>query len=281
MKKGLLLLLAVLLFVSYFGCEKNGTEGTVIARVNKTSFTLEELTDQIPPFMTIPPDRKKDFVDEWISTEVVYQEAMKKGLNKDEKVKRQMDLLVKQYLANELLQKRLEGEGDISDFEVKEYFQGHERDFNSQIKIAHVLLMTEAEAKKIYDKLKAGEDFITLARTFSLDSVTAPNGGLIIDPTGKPRYFTFGEMFDTPEFEQAAFGIDRIGGYSEVVSTDFGFHIIKLVDRKPTREKIKLEDVAVPIKEYLRNVKQKSIMDSWLDSLKTSAEIETHYELIK
>lgn len=281
MKKGLLFLLAVLVCVSYFGCKKNGTEGTVIARVNKTSFTLEELEEQIPPFMTVPADRKKDFVNEWISTEVVYQEALKKGLNKDEKVKRQMDLLVKQYLANELLQRRLENEGDVTDFEVKEYYQEHERDFNSQIKIAHILLSSEAEAKKIHDKLKAGEDFITLARTFSLDSVTAPNGGLIIDPTGKPRYFTFGEMFDTPEFEKAAFGIDRIGGYSDIVSTDFGFHIIKLVDRKPTREKIKLEDVAAPIKEYLRNMKQKSIMDNWLDSLKTDAEIETHFELIK
>jgi parvulin-like peptidyl-prolyl isomerase len=281
MKRGLLLLLAVLICVSYFGCDKNGTEGTVIARVNKSSFTLEELEEQIPPFMTVPPERKKDFVDEWISTEVVYQEALKKGLNKDQKVKRQMDLLVKQYLANELLQRRLENEGDVTDFEVKEYYQEHERDFNSQIKIAHILLSTEAEAKKIHDKLKAGEDFITLARTFSLDSVTAPNGGLIIDPTGKPRYFTFGEMFDTPEFEKAAFGIDRIGGYSDIVSTDFGFHIIKLVDRKPTREKVKLEDVAAPIKEYLRSIKQKSVMDSWLDSLKTLAEIETHYEVIK
>lgn len=281
MKKSLLFLIAVLVCVSYFGCEKNGADGTVIARVNKTTFTLEELEDQIPPFMTVPTDRKKDFVDEWISTEVVYQEAMKKGLNKDEKVKRQLDLLVKQYLANEFLQRRLEGEGDVTDFEVKEYFTEHESDFNSQIKIAHILLSSEGEAKKVHERLKAGEDFITLARTFSLDSVTAPNGGLIIDPTGKPRYFTFGEMFDTPEFERAAFGIERIGGYSEVVQTDFGFHIIKLVDRKPTREKIKIEDVAAPIREYLRNVKQKSVMDNWLDSLKTNAEIEKHYDLIK
>ncbi len=281
MKKALLLLLSVLLFISYYGCEKDGADGTVIARVNNAAFTLEELDAQIPPFMTVPADRKKDFVEEWISTEIVYQEAMKKGLNEDKKVKQQLDLLLKQYMANELLQRRLENEGDVTDFEVKEYFQEHERDFNSQIKIAHILLSTNAEAQKIYDKLKAGEDFITLARTFSLDSVTAPNGGLIIDPTGKPRYFTFGEMFDTPEFERAAFGIERIGGYSDIVTTDFGFHIIKLVDRKPTREKIKLEDVASPIKEYLRNIKQKNVMDSWIDSLKTTAEIEKHYELIK
>jgi foldase protein PrsA len=281
MKKRFLFLLAVLLFLSYFGCEKNGSEGTVIARVNETSFTLEELDAQIPPFMTVPPQGKKDFVEEWISTEVVYQEAMKKELNKDEKVKRQIDLLVKQYMANELLQRRLEGKGEVSDFEVKEFFQEHERDFNSQVKIAHILLSTEAEAKKIYDKLKAGEDFITLARTFSLDSTTAPNGGLIVDETGKPRYFAFGEMSDTPDFERAAFGIERIGGYSDIIQTVFGFHIIKLVDRKPTREKIKMEDVAAPIGEYLRNVKLKGVMDSWLDSLKTQATIETHYEHIK
>ena len=88
-------------------------------------------------------------------------------------------------------------------------------------------------------------------------------------------------MYVTPEFEAAAFGIKKIGGYSEIVETSFGFHIIKLIDRKPTREKISLEDVGVQIKQYLITTKQQKVMDSWLDSLKTGADIETHYELIK
>ena len=122
---------------------------------------------------------------------------------------------------------------------------------------------------------KAKEDFITLARAFSQDSMTVSSGGLI------NRYFNFGEMFDTPEFEEAAFGIRKLGGLSDVVQTNFGFHIIKLIDRKPTKEKVTLSDVSMQINQYLTTMKQKNVMDTWIDSLRTHAEIETHYELIK
>jgi len=257
------------------GCKEKKVEGTAIAKVNNEVFTIEELEEQIPPYLSIPADRKKAFVDEWINTELVYQEAIKKGIDKDETVQKKLRLLTKQYLANELLSKRLEGAADISDFEVTEYFEEHKRDFNSQIKIAHILLGTEDEAKKILEKLNAKEDFINLARTFSHDTLTAKNGGLL------PRYFKFGEMGDTPEFESAAFGIKNIGGLTGVVKSNFGYHIIKLIDRKPTKEKITLEDIGTQIKQYLAQTKQKQIMDEWIDSLKTNAEIETHYEIIK
>ncbi|MCK4234809.1 peptidylprolyl isomerase [candidate division WOR-3 bacterium] len=275
MKRFIILVLIIFTVLAFSGCKKKAVEGTVIARVNRTVFTLEELEEQIPPYLSVPIDKKQAFVDEWINTELVYEEAIKKGINKDGKVEKKLELLLKQFLANELLSRRLEGEGDVSDFEVKEYFQEHERDFNSQIKIAHILLSTENEARKILEKLKAREDFITIARTFSQDTITATNGGLL------PRYFKFGEMFDTPEFEEAAFSIKKIGGYSDIAKTAYGYHIIKLIDRKPTKEKITLEDVGMQIQQYLITNKQKKVMDTWLDSLKTTADIETNYDLIK
>ncbi len=273
--KKLITVLFILSLLLALGCEKKPVEGTVIAKVNKSVFTLEDLEDQIPPYISIPADRKKAFIDEWINTELVYSEAIKKGTDKDEVVQKKLNLLIKQYLANELLSKRLEGVGNATEFEVKEYFQTHERDFNSQVKIAHILLSTEEQARIILEKLKAKEDFITLARRFSQDSITAVNGGLL------PPYFKFGEMFDTPEFEAAAFVINKLGGLSGVVKTDFGFHIIKLIDRKPTKEKVTLNDVSMQISQVLTTMKQKTVMDTWLDSLRTHAEIETHYELIK
>ncbi len=275
MKKTLFLSLLTIILLAFFSCKEKPVQGTVVARVNKSVFTLEELNEQIPPFITVPVDKKEGFIDEWINTQVVYEEAIKKGLDQDGSVKKKLDLVIKQYLANELLQKRLEGEGNVSEFEVKEYFTEHERDFNSQIKIAHILLSTEEEAKKILEKLKTGEDFITLARTFSQDTITATNGGLL------PRYFRYGEMFETPEFEDAAFAIQKISGYSNVIQTDFGYHIIKLIDRKPTREKVTLADVSINIRQYLMTLKQKNVMDEWLDSLKATADIEKHYELLK
>jgi len=273
--KRLFVTLALLSLVVAMGCKKQAVEGTVIAKVNDATFTLEDLNEQIPPYVTVPADRKQAFIDEWINTELVYEASKSKGIDKDEKVQKKLKLLEKQFLANELLSRHLEGKGEVSDFEVKEYFEEHNRDFNSQIKIAHILLATEDEAKKTLEKLKSGEDFINLARTFSHDSITATNGGLL------PRYFRFGEMLDTPEFEAAAFGIKDVGGISDIVKTDYGYHIIKLIDRKPTKEKVTFVDVSAQIKQYLAAKKQKKVMNTWLDSLKTSASIETHYDLLK
>ncbi len=270
------MLSAILIFLVFsIGCENKAPEGTVIAKVNNAAFTLEDLNEQIPPYITVPADRKQAFIEEWINTQLVYEASKAKAIDKDEKVQKKLKLLEKQFLANELLSRHLEGKGEVTDFEVKEYFEEHKRDFNSQIKIAHILLATEEEAKKTFDKLKSGEDFITLARTFSRDSITATNGGLL------PRYFGFGEMIDTPEFEAAAFAIENVGGLSDIVKTNYGYHVVKLIDRKPTKEKVTFEDVGAQIKQYLTTKKQKNIMDTWLDSLKTSANIETHYDLLK
>lgn len=273
--KKLATIIFVLSLLLLFGCKNKTVKGTVIARVNKAVFTLEELDEQIPPYVSVPIARKKGFVDEWINTELVYEEAKKKGIDKDEKVEKKLELLTKQFLANEMLSKRLAGAGDVTDFEVQEYFQQHKRDFNSRIKIAHILLSTEEQARKVLEKLKTGQDFISLAQTFSKDTITATNGGLL------PRYFKFGEMADTPEFEAAAFGINKIGGLSDIVKTDYGYHIVKLIDRKPTKEKVTLDDVKMQIKQYLMTEKQKKVMNTWIDSLKTNAKIETHYDLIK
>lgn len=274
MNKFFILLLVTFLLLS-FGCKNGQKEGTVIARVNNSSFTLEELNEQVPPYLSISPDRKEAFVDEWINTQLVYEEAMKKGIDEDEKTQRKLELLKKQFIANELLSRRLESEQEISDFEVKEYFQEHERDFNSRIKVAHILLSTDEEAKKVMKKLEENGDFINLARTFSEDTLTANNGGLL------PRYFRFGEMLDTPKFEEAAFSIDKIGGISDIVKTNYGYHIIKLIDRKPTQEKVTIDDIGMQIKQYLTSKKQQTTMDTWIDSLKSEADIELHYEKIK
>jgi parvulin-like peptidyl-prolyl isomerase len=274
MKKFVILLLVAFIFIPS-GCKKGEKEGTVIARVNSSVFTLEELNEQVPPYLSISPERKKAFVDEWVKTQLVYEEAIKKGIDEDEKTQRKLELLKKQFIANELLSRRLESEQEISDFEVKEYFQEHERDFNSQIKVAHILLTSEEEAKKVLNKLKENGDFINLARTFSEDTLTANNGGLL------PRYFRFGEMADTPEFEEAAFSIDKIGGISDIVKTNYGYHIIKLIDRKPTKEKVTIDDIGMQIKQYLTSKKQQATMDTWIDSLKAESDIELHYEKIK
>lgn len=105
-----------------------------------------------------------------------------------------------------------------------------------QIKVAHLMRAVPVDSDsvkkieekekihKIYDSIMQGGDFIYFVKKYSDDKGTSTNGG------GLP-YFGVGRMI--PEFEQAAFGIKTIGNYSKPVKTNYGWHIIKLLDKKP------------------------------------------------
>ena len=103
-----------------------------------------------------------------------------------------------------------------------------------RIRVAHILIGSEsnpndtvallARANEVYDLLKKGEDFGALANTYSIDGRTRNTGGVL-------PYFGLGEMV-TP-FEEAAFALKDTGDFTRPVRTRFGYHIIKLLDRRP------------------------------------------------
>lgn len=105
-----------------------------------------------------------------------------------------------------------------------------------KIRIAHILIGAEnpengeqdedallKKANSVYEQAIAGEDFETLAKTYSSDQQTADKGGTL-------PYFGLGEMVS--DFEKASFALHEIGEISKPVKTRYGYHIIKLIDRK-------------------------------------------------
>jgi peptidyl-prolyl cis-trans isomerase C len=92
----------------------------------------------------------------------------------------------------------------------------------NEVRARHILLETEEEAKAVIAELDGGADFEALAKEKSTGP-TGPNGGDL-------GYFTRGRM--VPEFEEAAYALD-IGGYTkQPVQTQFGWHVIKLEDKR-------------------------------------------------
>jgi peptidyl-prolyl cis-trans isomerase D len=117
-----------------------------------------------------------------------------------------------------------------------------------QVRASHVLLETEgkddaavrAEAERIAKEARAGRDFAELAKKHSDDEASAAQGGDL-------DYFSRGRM--VPAFEEAAFSQEP-GTISDPVKTDYGYHVIKVVDRKPATTR-QLEEVKDQIAEQL------------------------------
>lgn len=95
----------------------------------------------------------------------------------------------------------------------------------NEVRARHILIETEQEARAIIEELAGGADFAALARERSTGP-TGPNGGDL-------GYFTRGRM--VPAFEQAAFALEPGRFTAEPVETRFGWHVIKLEDRRPVQ----------------------------------------------
>ncbi|MDI6890156.1 MAG: peptidylprolyl isomerase [Thermodesulfovibrionales bacterium] len=170
-----------------------------------------------------------------------------------------------------LLEKEIESKAKVSDQEVKYYYEKHREDFApvSQLKASHIVVKTEKEAKKILERLKKGEDFAQIAKKNSIDTVSAKNGGDL-------GFLSRGQM--VPEFEAAAVRL-KSGEISEPIKTKFGYHIIKVTDKKLGRV-IEFEKIKDLISQNLSAQKQKEVFDSYIEGLKKSYKVEINKEAL-
>ncbi len=139
----------------------------------------------------------------------------------------------------------------VSPEDVQQYYEDNQQQYSTpeQIRASHILLKTEGkddaavkkEAEDLLAKAKAGADFAQLATKYSEDDESKVKGGDL-------GYFSKGQM--VPEFDTAAFALEP-GQISDVIKSPFGYHIIKLVDKKPATTR-PLEEVRAQIEDQLK-----------------------------
>lgn len=188
----------------------------------------------------------------------------------------------KKDLAWENYKKNFEEKTKISDEEIKKYYEDNKKSFyKDEVEASHILISTvdendkplsdkkKEEAKKkaedILKKVKAGEEFSALAKEYSDDPGSASKGGDL-------GFFTKGQM--VKPFEEAAFSM-KVGEISDLVESEFGYHIIKVTDK--VDEQLSLEDKKDNIKDTL-------LYDKYSKSIKKLAEdakVEKNEEVIK
>jgi parvulin-like peptidyl-prolyl isomerase len=148
-------------------------------------------------------------------------------------------------------------EGSVTDEQVKAAYQERIGEF-TDVEIAHILVQTEAEAKKIAEQATP-KNFASLAAKDSIDTGSGANGGSL----GVLSEASYLQGYD-PTFMEAAFALD-VGGISEPVQTQFGWHVIYLKERQARP----LADVADQIRQELSG----QAFDQWMREQLSSADI--------
>ncbi|MEC1525279.1 peptidylprolyl isomerase [Neobacillus niacini] len=175
---------------------------------------------------------------------------------------------LKSYLT---LRKLLVPRIEITDEELKTYFDENKDSLGvaEQVKASHILVEDEATAKEIKQKLTDGADFAKLAKEYSTDEGTKENGGEL-------GFFPKGTM--VTEFEDVAFAM-QVNEISEPVKTDYGYHIIKVEEKKEAKE-ANFDDSKAEIKETLIDQKVETEYSTWLEEKKKDYDIENSLESV-
>lgn len=232
---------------------------------------------------------EQNAIDHIVTTEMLYKEATKNNFKLDDKVIDEQyntymatisktfgldeDAYLKQFgLTKEEMRKSIEKEAvaakyieeksQVSDKEVEEYYNKNKKDFN-QISASHILIKNTDEngakldesklkenkklAEDILKKALEGEDFSQLAKKYSEDGSAEKGGDL--------GYFAKGDM--VAEFEKAAFSLNNSQIYTEVVETQYGYHIIK----KTGEKEMSFDEAKDKLKKDLVLNKQNDLID--------------------
>ena len=246
---------------------------TILASFGDHTITLGEfnqLWEEVPEEYKLQLD-KSMMLDQMISEKLIIQEAKNMGLEEDNYVLEQIKKMTEQILVQALIEKEILDKVDVNDEEVLEYYEQNMDSFTEkeQIHLYNILLETEEEAQDILAQLKAGGDFSEIAKEKSTGPSAAQGGDL--------EYLSKGTII--PEIDEVVFGLE-VEELSGIVKTDFGFHILKITDKKPETVKT-LEEVKEDIIQTLLPTKQKEAFDNFLKELKGKIEIEINEEALR
>lgn len=161
----------------------------------------------------------------------------------------------KEYIINHYLSAKLDNLNP-TDEELKKLFDDYK--MGEKIRASHILVKTEEEAKTVEDRLNKGEKFEDLAKELSIDPSGANGGDL--------DFFSYTDMVEP--FSKAAFSMN-VGDVSDPVETQYGYHIIKVTDKK-TDDTVTFDSVKDKLNDYYKSKKYQEL----IDNLKKEANIE-------
>jgi peptidyl-prolyl cis-trans isomerase C len=278
MKRMAVLTLIISVLFLFASCAKqDDKKGPYLAKVGKVKIMQSDLDREmknLPAFaqkIFEGSEGKERFINELVKKELLYQEALKQGLDKDADYIEKVADFKKVTLISKLLEDKIEEKAKVTDEDIKKYYDEHKEDFSpfDKVRLSLIRVKTEDEAKKIAERLKKGENFAKIAKENSIDTNSAKAGGDL-------GFLSRDQL--SPEHEMVVTRLMK-GDVSTPIRTQHGFDIIKITDKK-TGAVIEFEKVKDLISQHLSAEKQKEVFDSYIEDLKKTYTVEINKEAL-
>ena len=244
-------------------------DNKVLATVNGSEVTEKDIQRSLLRFPQETQEYykteegSKQFLDQMINFELIYNHALDNDMKKDPDYIEQMKLIEKDLLI-QIGVKNIMADVDITEEEIQKYYEENKEMFKSEqtVSAKHILVDALEQMQEIKTEIDNGMSFEEAAQKYSKCPSAAQGGSL--------GSFTRGRM--VPEFEEAAFKLE-VNEISEPIKTQFGYHLIQL-DEKSSEDVKSLEESRHMIVKNLLHQKQNEKYINTIEDLKGKYSIE-------
>ncbi len=250
-------------------------EKTVIAKIGEREITIEDIkrTKEYMPKehlqMLDTLNGKKEFINKMVIQEMIYLHALEEKWDQEEAFLEDMKNIkverLKGYGINKIL-----GDVQVGQKDIEAFYESNKDSFKTgeTVRARHILVDNKEKAEELLLKLKNGKDFAETASENSSCPSKANGGDL--------GTFEKGRM--VPEFDEAVFALD-IGEISDVIQTQFGYHVIKLEEKNEPRD-LSFDEMKEKIKEHLLAQEKSAVFSKITEQLREKYAIQVNEDLL-
>jgi peptidyl-prolyl cis-trans isomerase C len=247
----------------------------VIARVGKSVLTVDDFNNSIPPEYSdqLTLEQNINYVRQWIDTELLFQEAMRKKIDREPQIRDRLNKMKKDLLAAEMMSRNsvMEKSATIDEKAIHDYYELNKEKFIRERDVAKYLeiVVTDSRTAWYISKNATTDNFLTLAAEYSQqpypESVNVP-------------YSALDDV--QPEVRQAITATP-VDATSAPVKSDLGYHIIRVIDKLEKGGICKEDEIWEDIVNQLTAKSQKENVEQLIADLRLKTNVEFNSDLIK
>ncbi|MBI5124314.1 MAG: peptidyl-prolyl cis-trans isomerase [Candidatus Omnitrophica bacterium] len=258
------------------GCgTKPSAQDKILVTVANKFITLKDFKHKLSRlpsyFQGMAQNNKKTLLDDMIIENLFLEDALRKGVDRDKEIRDILNEARKKIIIAKFVKTEVDDKVSISGDDMKKFYEEHKEDFKrpEMWRASHILVASEPEAKEILSELANGKSFEELAKNKSIDATAARLGDV--------GYFRKAQVL--PEFENTCFNL-KVGQTSAIVHTQFGYHIIKLTDKKDEAVE-SFEEARPKIENELKVKKRNELFDKLVADLKNKYHVMVEDDAMK
>jgi peptidyl-prolyl cis-trans isomerase C len=247
----------------------------MIAKVGNEKLTVEDLKQNIPAEYRdqISKEQNVNYVKQWMDAELLYQEAVRRKIDKDPEIKNRLKKMQKDLLAAEVINRLSLEKKDsgVSTSDITEYYNKHQKDFiRDTDKIKYLEIITEDQKSAWYiNRNLTSQNYAELASQYSKISTT------------EPLNTTYVPVNEIPDEIRAVINNYSVEVNTIPIKTNLGYHVVRVLDRLKKDDFCTEEEVRDDIVNILSNKTQKQQIEKLLSDLRLKTDVQFNLDLIK